>query len=273
MCKTVKSKMKYLVLAMLCCVLASCRTHEKVVYLQDAANMTTINIPNYQGIKIQPKDIISIVVSSKTPELAMSFNLPLHSYQAGSSTTSSSYSQRLLGYLVSSDGKIDFPGLGELTVIGMTRDQLSEMIKQKLINEGLILDPIVNTEFMNFKIAVLGEVRTPSAFYIQDDKFTIFDAIGRAGDLTIYGRRDNVVVQREQNGVITYHRVDLRSTDIIRSPVFYLQQNDIVYVTPNNTVIARSRINENRTLGVGISLASFFANIVNIYYTISLKKP
>ena len=268
MCKTVKSKMKYLNVILLCCVLASCRTQEKVVYLQDAADMTSINIPSYQGILIQPKDIISVVVSSKTPELAMSFNLPLHSYQAGSSTTSSSYSQRLLGYLVDSEGKIDFPGLGSLSVIGLTRDQLSEMIKKKLINEGLILDPIVNTEFMNFKIAVLGEVRTPGTFYIQDDRFTILDALGRAGDLTIYGQREDVLVQREQNGVITYHRLDLRSKSLIHSPAYYLQQNDIVYVSTNNAFAARSRINENRTLGVGISLASLLTNIVVLWITL-----
>ena len=251
---------------MLCCVLASCRTQEKVVYLQDAANKRTENIPVYQGIVIQPKDILSVVVSSQKPELSMSFNLPLHSYQAGSTSESHSYSQRLLGYLVDVEGYIDFPVLGKLKVAGMTRDQLSEMIKQNLIDEGLILDPIINTEFMNFKIAVLGEVRNPGTYYIQDDRFTIFDAIGRASDLTIYGRRDNVLVRREQNGLITDYRVDLRSAGITSSPVYYLQQNDLVYISPNNTVAARSRINENRTLGVGISFVSLLTNIVVLLF-------
>jgi len=250
---------------LLCCVLASCRTQEKIVYFQDAVDRATENIPVYQGIVIQPKDIISIVVSSKIPELALSYNLPLHSYIAGSTSTSSSYSQRLLGYLVDAEGYIDFPGLGKLKVAGMTRDQLSEMIKKNLIDEGLINDPIVNTEFMNFKISVFGEVANPGTFDIQDDKITIFDAIGRAGDLTIYGKRDDVLVQREQNGVVTYYRLDLRSTAIIHSPAFYLQQNDVIYVTPNKVVAARSRINENRTLGVGISLASLVTNMIVLF--------
>jgi len=304
MCKTVKSKMNRLFVILLCCgVLVSCRTSKNIAYLQQEvdgknqsdmfADMKFRPIPKvhnsdpvqrnkidfgdgkgYPGIKILPKDILSIVVISSTkPELALNFNLPLHSYQAGSTSTSSSYSQRLLGYLVDVDGYIDFPGFEEkVKVSGMTREQLSSMIKQRIIDDGQIKDPIVNVEFMNFKITVLGEVRTPGVYNIQDDKITIFDALGRAGDLTLYGKRDNVLVMRERNGEILQYRVDLRSSSIINSPVFYLQQNDVVYITPNSTVAARSRINENRTLGVGISMMSLFANIVNIYYTISLKK-
>lgn len=263
MYKILKTSVIRTFIILLCCVLASCRAHEKIVYLQNANDKRTDSFSSvYKGIVIQPKDIISIVVSSKVPDLALEYNLPLHSYIAGSTSTSSSYTQRLLGYLVDVEGCINFPGLGKLKVSGMTRDQLSEMIKDKLVDGGFIDEPIINTEIMNFKISVFGEVRSPGTFYIQDDKFTIFDALGRAGDLTIYGKRDNVLVQREENGVITYHRLDLRYAEVIHSPAFYLQQNDIVYVTPNNAVSARSNINENRTLGVGFSLASLLTNIV-----------
>ena len=260
-----KLKMNRVFVILLCGALAACNPSKNVVYLQDAADKTTETIPVYQGIVIQPKDILSIVVSSPDPVLSMSFNLPLHSYQAGSSTASSSYSQRLLGYLVDVEGYIDFPVLGKLKVTGYTRDQLSEMIKQKLIDEGQIKEPIVNTEIMNFKIVVLGEVRSPNTYYLQDDRYTIFDALGRAGDLTLYGRRDNVLVWREQNGVIKEYRVDLRSRNIMHSPVFYLQQNDVIYVSPNNAIAARSRINENRTLGAGISLASLITNMLVLF--------
>ena len=230
--------------------------------MQDAINQATEKIDLYHGIVIQPKDILSIVVSCQKPELALVFNLPLHSYQAGSTFSSSSYNQRLLGHLVDKDGDIDFPVLGKIRVAGLTREQLAETIKQKIIDGEQIQDPVVNVEFMNFKISVLGEVRTPGLFYLQDDKITILEAIARAGDLTIYGRRDNILVQRyDQNGNINFYHVDLRSIDLVHSPVFYLQQNDIVYVSPNNTVAARSRINENRTLGVGISLASLLLNV------------
>jgi len=230
--------------------------------MQDALNKTTDTVEVNRGIVIQPKDILSIVVTCRDPELSISLNLPLYSYQAGSTSASYTYSQRMLGYLVDMEGCIDFPQMGKLKVAGLTREQLSEIIKQKIVENGLIREPIVNTEFMNFKISVLGEVRNPGMFNLTDDKITILEAIGRAGDLTIYGRRDNVLVMRhEPDDVITYYHLDLRSVELIHSPAFYLKQNDVIYVSPNNTTAARSRINENRTLGVSISLASFLINL------------
>jgi len=266
-------KMNRVFVILMCCVLVSCRTQEKIVYLQDvggvmnnvnmkdSADLTIKNFPVYQGIVIQPKDIISIVVSSRLPELARAFNLPYFSYQA-LSTAESSNRYTMLGYTVDVEGNIDFPIFEKLPVAGLTKTQLAEMIKQRLIKEDLIKDPIVTVDFMNFKITVLGEVRTPGTFNLPDDKITIFQALGRAGDLTIYGRRDNVLVQREENGEVKFYYVDLRSASIIHSPAYFLQQNDVVYVTPNNTVAARSRINENRTLGVGISLTNFLVNMI-----------
>jgi len=255
---------------LLCCALFSCKAHEKIVYLQNASDKTTVEMVVNQGIKIQPKDILSIVISSKDPVLAIAYNLPLHSYQAGSTLAASSYSQRLLGYLVDSDGYIDFPALGKLKVSGMTREQLSEHIKQKLFDDDIIKDAVVTTEFMNFKISVLGEVRNPGMFYLQDDKITILEAIARAGDMTIYGQREDVlVVRRDHNDIAELYRIDLRSTSIIDSPVFYLQQNDVVYISPNEIVAERSRINENRTLGVGITFASFLTNLVLLIITIA----
>ena len=262
-------KMNRIILVLLCCVLVSCNTSQKVVYMQDVDDGTVEKIAAYQGVVIQPKDILNITVSSRNPELAISFNKPLVSYQSGSSSASSGYSYRILGYLVDTEGNIDFPIFGELKVMGLTREQVSNMIKQRLIEENLIRDPIVTTEIMNFKISVLGEVRSPGRFDIQDDRITILEALGRAGDLTIYGRRDNVLVRREQNGAIHSYRVDLRSASLINSPVFYLQQNDVVYVSPNNTVAANSRINQNRTTGVAISLASLLTNITLLIINLS----
>ena len=250
------------IIVLLCCILmASCMSSKKVVYMQDAVNQASVRVDAYQGIVIQPKDIISIVVSHKNFELAVAFNLPLQSYLAGSSSAID-YNQRLLGYLVDAEGYIDFPILGRLRVAGLNREQMSRMLKQRLIDDGQLMDPIVNVEFMNFRISVIGEVRAPGVLNLQNDKITILEALARAGDLTIHGRRDNVLVQRqEQNGAINFYHVDLRSVALIHSPVFYLRQNDVVYVSPNNTVAARSRINENRTLGVGASIASLLVNI------------
>jgi len=234
--------------------------------MQDAVDMATEEIAIYKGIVVQPKDVLSIVVSSANPELALSFNLPLHAYQAGSSSSYSSYSTRLLGYHVDMDGNIDFPVLGKLKVAGLTREQLSEMVKDRLIRNGMISDPSVNTDFMNFKISVLGEVRFPGTFTLTDDRINILEALSRAGDLTIYARRDNVLVRRETNGLVSYHRVDLRSTEIIRSPAFYLQQNDIVYVVPNDTIAQQTGINQNRSMGVLISLGSLLLSLAVIIF-------
>ena len=261
--------MNYKYLILICCALVSCKTSEKVVYMQDAFDKRMKTIDVYEGIVVQPKDMLSIVVSSKDPELAQSFNLPLQTYQAGSATTSYGYSHRLLGYMVDLEGNIDFPTLGKLKVVGLTREQLADMIRQKLVRSGLILDAIVTVEFGNFKISVLGEVRSPGTFTLVDDRITILEAISRAGDLTLYGKRDNVLVRREQEGKIAFHRVDLRSKALFDSPVYYLQQNDVVYVQPNNTMIARSRINENRSLNVWISLASFLTSVTILIINLS----
>jgi len=255
-------KMNRILILLISCALFSCETSKKIVYMQDAKQGDIDTLTVYQGIKIQPKDILSIVVFSRNQELAKGFNLPMVSYQAGNPSSSISFSSRLLDYLVDMEGNIDYPYFGKLKVAGLTRDQLSDMIKQKLISEGLIRDPIVTTEFMNLKISVLGEVRTPGTFTLTNDRITLLEALSRVGDMTIYGRRDNVLVRREQNGEIYSYRVDLLSTEFIHSPVYYLQQNDVVYVEPNATIAARSRINENRTLGAGISLVSLLTNIV-----------
>jgi len=255
--------MNKIIIILLCCVLVSCQHGKNITYLQNAASNPTENTIANPGIKIQPKDQLSIVVSSKDPELASSFNLPLQTTHSGSG---SFYSYRLMPHSVDENGEIDFPILGKLKVTGLTRHQLSEMIKQILILVGQIKDPVVTVEFMNFRITVLGEVRSPGTFDVPNDMITLLEAIGRAGDLTIYGKRENVLVRREQNGVIQYYYVDLRSTSISHSPAFYLQQNDVVYVEPNNTKAAQAYINENKRVGVWISVASLLTSVMVLIF-------
>ena len=254
------------VIVFFCCLLFSCNSSKSVIYMRKAVDGDSEKITIYPGIVIQPKDQLCIVVSSKDPQLAMVYNLPLLTYQAGSGESASGggYMQRLLGYTVDFEGNIDFPVLGKINVGGFTRDQVSEIIKQKLIQAGQLLDPIVTTEFMNFKITVLGEVRNPGTFTIVEDRITIFEALGRAGDMTIYGRRDNILVRREQNGYIDLYRVNILGTDINSSPAFYLRQNDVIYVEPNNTMAARTRINENKSIGVWVSVASLLTSIASM---------
>ena len=190
--------------------------------------------------------------------------MPLVSYQIGGQNVSQ---QRLVGYLVNQDGNIDFPILGEIHVEGLTRMQVTELIKKRLIEEELIKDPIVTVQFLNFKVSVIGEVGRPGTFDISGDRITLLEALSMAGDLTIYGRRDRVAVIREKDGKrsILYH--DLRSSDIFQSPCYYLQQNDILYVEPNNAKTGQSRINSNNSVGVWLSGVSVLASITSLLVT------
>ena len=144
---------------------------------------------------------------------------------------------------------------------------MTELIKKRLIEEELIKDPIVTVQFLNFKVSVIGEVGRPGTFDISGDRITLLEALSMAGDLTIYGRRDRVAVIREKDGKrsILYH--DLRSSDIFQSPCYYLQQNDIVYVEPNNAKTGQSRINSNNSVGVWLSGVSVLASITSLLVT------
>jgi len=249
--------------------LSSCasKTYRQINYLQDVKRDSVWTMAVNQGIVIQPKDIISIIVSNRNPELAAMFNLPTASYQAGSemSTPSSGY-QRLLGYSVSNEGDIDFPVLGKIHISGLTRWQLSDLIKQQLETKNLLKDPVVTVEFMNFKISVMGEVNSPGTYTIDGDKITLLQALSLAKDLTIYGKRDNITVIRELNGARHIFKVDIRSSDLFNSPAYYLQQNDIVIVEPNKVRAGQSTINENsfKSASFWMSFGSFLVTISNM---------
>ena len=217
-------------------------------------------------VYIHNDDLLAIMVNSKNPELALPFNMPMISYQIGSQ---SSPQQRVLGYLVDTNGEIDFPILGKMHVAGLTRLQLTELIKQRLTEEDLIKDPVVTVQFLNYKVSVMGEVNRPGSFNISGDRITLLEALSMAGDLTIYGRRDRVAVIRENDGqrTILYH--DLRSSDVFNSPCYYLQQNDIVYVEPNNSKAGQSEINQNKSVGVWLSAGSILVSIVSLIVTLT----
>ena len=244
--------------------LASCSAPKEVLYLQDIASIKEENIDKNYEVIIHKDDLLAILVNSKDPELALPFNMPVVTYQIGAQTTAQ---QRLLGYLVDQNGDIDFPILGKIHVEGLTRMQVTELIKQKLMSEDLIKDPIVTVQFLNFKVSVMGEVTRPGTFDMSGDRITLLEALSMAGDLTIYGRRDRVAVIREKDGKrrILYH--DLRSSEIFQSPCYYLQQNDIVYVEPNKAKTGQSRINSNNSVGVWLSAVSVLASITSLMVT------
>lgn len=242
-------------------LLTACTSSKKILYLQDVQPLKQQDIENQYEVKIHNDDLLAIMVNSKNPELALPFNMPLISYQMG---YQSGYNQRILGYLVDSDGDIDFPILGKIHVAGMTRKELTEYLKQRLMDEDYIKDPIVTVQFLNFKISVMGEVNHPGSFDISSDRITLLEALSKAGDLTIYGRRDRVAVIREVDGVRTILYHDLRSSDIFQSPCYYLQQNDIVYVEPNKAKTGQSRINQNNSVSVWTSVISVLTSIVTL---------
>ena len=246
----------------------SCASSKKVVYLQDVVPLKQQDIEQKYEVYVHNDDLLAIMVNSKNPELALPFNMPMVSYQLGSGSTNSG-SQRVLGYLVDGNGDIDFPILGKLHVAGLTRMQLTEMIKQRLIEGDLIKDPIVTVQFLNYKVSVMGEVNRPGSFNISGDRITLLEALSMAGDLMIYGRRDRVAVIREKDGKRTILMHDLRSSDIFNSPCYYLQQNDIVYVEPNKAKAGQSEINQNKSVGVWLSAASILVSIASLIVTLT----
>lgn len=227
--------------------LASCGSVKDIAYFQNRVVDNPESIDKHAGIIIQPKDMLSIVVSSRNPELVVMFNLPVISYQAGSEMMTSATNQRLLGYIVDNEGYIDFPVLGPIKVAGLTRWELSELIKSRLLSEGLLSDAVVTVEFMNFKVSVIGEVNSPGTYTIQGDKVTILQAISLARDLTIFGERENVCVIRERDGERTMYEVNLCDVSMFKSPAYYLQQNDIVYVQPSE-IKARQSTTDDKSL-------------------------
>ena len=257
-------------------LLASCgtKTYKNINYLQDAQKDTSMVMSTEGGILVQPKDMISIVVSCRNPELAAMFNLVNVSYQAGGETSISGSYNRLLGYAVDADGDIEFPVVGKINVAGLTRWQVAEKVKYELESKNLLREPVVTVEFLNFKISVLGEVNHPGTYTVSGDKITILEALSLAGDLTIFGKRDKIAVVREQNGKRNIYMVDIRSTDMFYSPAYYLQQNDVVMVEPNKVRAGQSTINENslKSASFWVSMASFGVTIANLFIAVSNSK-
>lgn len=258
---------KLIALGALVLFAVSCSSVKDIAYFQNKIVDSPEKIDKHAGIVIQPKDMLSIVVSSRNPELVAMFNLPVVTYQAGSEVVAAGgYNQRLMGYVVDNDGMIDFPVLGPIKVSGLTRWELAELIKKKLLSGGLLSDAVVTVEFMNFKVSVLGEVTSPGTYVIEGDKVTILQAISLARDLTIFGQRKNVSVIRERDGQRTIYQVDLTNVDLFKSPAYYLQQNDIVYVEPNEERARQSTVDDKglRLTSIAVSSASVLLSLTSL---------
>lgn len=247
----------YFVIVLLTVFTFSCKTPVDIVYFQESQDLEEIKSDNSFTPVFKVDDVVSIMVSATDMDAARPFNLmqgaSIPSGEGDTSGGNPNSGGSEPTYLIDEGGNIDFPVLGKLKISGLTRVEIKDMLKKKL--KLYIKDPIVNVRLKNFKITVIGEVVRPGSFTIPNERVTIIEAIGLAGDLTITGKRGNVMVIRENDGVNTYHRVDLTSKTIFDSPVYYLAQNDVLYVEPNVARLKESKGSQN-TVGVAISIIS-----------------
>ncbi len=239
----------------------SCASKADLLYFQDESlgsfNQPVIN----PEIRYQPDDMLTINVSNLDQEVAMPFNLPVVSQTTDVTSAQGIITQQT--YLVDKNGNIEFPVLGTIAIAGLTRLEATALIKNKL--QEYLTAPIVNIRIANFTITVLGEVNNPGTFTIQDEKVSLTEALGLAGDLTIYGNRKNVLLTREVGGQKKFAVFDLTSAKVLASKNYYLAQNDFLYVEPNKARINSSKANPNN--GVIISAVSTLATIVAIILT------
>lgn len=249
-------------------LLTSCQSYKKVPYLQDSEVVgQTAQQETLYDAKIMSKDLLTIVVSCTSPELAVPFNLTVASPASGAAGNNQLTTQPVLqSYLVDNDGKINFPVLGELKVGGLTKKEAEQLIIEKL-KPYIKETPIVTVRMVNYKISVIGEVTRPGTFTINNEKVNLLEALAMAGDMTVYGLRDNVKLIREDaHGKQQIITLDLNKTETILSPYYWLQQNDIVYVTPNKAKARNSDIGNSASLwfsatSILVSLASLLVTI------------
>jgi polysaccharide export outer membrane protein len=252
-----KYKIIFLPLALLL-MLSSCALKKDLIYLQfDKIDQVKVN--NDYQLTFKPDDLLQIIISSKDVKAAIPFNLPV--LASSPSAMSAQGIPKLQSYLIDGKGEIEFPVLGILKLGGLTRIEAIELIKDKL-HPDYLKDPIVNMIITNFKVTVIGDVRNSKVFQLENERVTIFDAIGMAGDLNISGVRKNVTVIREEFNKKNKYIVDLRSNKIMTSPVYYLQQNDLVYIEQNTYKIQDAAY--TRSTGLFISLASVLISLLTI---------
>lgn len=244
-------------------VLGSCGTAKKVAYFQ---NIDTLNLAQSRGLydaKIMPKDMLSITVNTTDPQAALPFNLTLGNSSQGGGVGNNQT------YLVDNDGNIQFPVVGRIKVAGLTKSQCEDAIRAQILPYlAKTENPVITVRMSSYHVTVIGEVNSPGVVPVATEKMSIIEAIASAGDLTIYGKRDNVLLIREDaTGQKSQHRINLNDASIINSPYYYLQQNDVLYVEPNSAKTKNSAIGQSTTLwfsvvGIITSVASLVVNIV-----------
>jgi len=264
-------KIKYILLLLSVCGLLSCSHYKDIPYFQNAAEVDLSQSAYQYNLIIQPQDQLNIFVSSSSnEELAASFNLRERTgLRPGLKIGDANNQGGFYRYLVDVDGNIDFPMAGKIHVAGLTIEQVSATVKKAL--QPYFKDDksfMVNTYLMNYSVSVLGEVKSPGTFDVTRNKMTVLEALAKAGDMTIYGKRDNLKILRElPDGTYQVHELDMRDANILNSPYYYLQQRDIVYVEPNEAMAQNSKIGQTTQLwvrgaSITISLGSLLYRVL-----------
>ncbi|AXG73141.1 polysaccharide export protein [Flavobacterium arcticum] len=240
-------------------VFSSCVSNKKIIYFNNTSGTENRNEDDtlkYANV-LQPDDKVMVMVTADEPSLAAPFNLVYLNIQSNQMTNVNN-NDALTSYLIDQDGYVDFAGIGKIKLSGLTRIEAEASIKKLL--EKQLTNPVVNLRVINFKVSVIGEVAAPGSVKVDGDRITILEALSMAGDMTIYGKRKEVVVIREDNGVKSINTVDITDSTIIDSPFYYLNHNDVVYVKPNKTRVNSSVIGPNLT--VAISAVSLLVTII-----------
>ena len=241
----------------------SCASRKDIVYYQDIATLSPQTKSNSYEIKIQPDDLLLIIVSAEDPETATPFNLKTFGSTNARQPDIALGQLSLQLYLVDANGYIEFPVLGKIKVGGLSRTEVLKTFQDKI--SKYIEKPIINIRITNFKISVQGEVNLPGTYSVLSERVTLIEALAMAKDLTIYGKRDNILLIREIDGIKSYHRIDITKADFTNSPFYYLSQNDVIYVEPNKNKINGAAIGPNT--GVIISITSLLITLITLIIT------
>ncbi len=237
----------------------SCVSSKKVAYFTDVPD--SILIASKAGMEpiIQKKDILSISVASLSNEATVIFNTP------NQPAASANNSSQTAGYLVSQEGNIKFPILGNIPAVGLTQKQLEDNITKLLLDKKLLFDPIVTARFLNFRVTVLGEVNRPGVVFAPNEQISILEAIGQAGDLTIFGLRNNVILIRQEGPNKLVKRMNLNSSQILQSPYFFLKSNDVIYVEPGKAKVATRNLIQQQLPVIFSGLSLVIILLTNVF--------
>ncbi|WP_437395690.1 polysaccharide biosynthesis/export family protein [Flagellimonas lutimaris] len=250
-----RQKLRLVCYLAIACLIFSCTSSKNVVYFQDATQFETLVDDNTFTSKFKVDDLVSIHVSTLDPEASAPFNLFRGAEEGGLSMR-----PEQVNYLVDENGEIDFPVIGKIKIEGLSPSETKTLLREKL--SDYLKDPIINVRIRNFTVTILGAVNRPGTYPINGEQITILEALGYAGDINIKGRRDNVMVIRDFDGTKVYNRINLNSKDALRSPVYYLTQNDVVYVEPNKSGKAQSTLDQRSTLAFSIASLLITSTII-----------